>query len=100
MTKADVIEIVYNKIGGISKKESSELVEKLLQLIKATLTRGRNLKITSFGNFIVKDKKLRKGINPKTKTEIVLPEHRVLKFKVSHVLRGAINSADREDRES
>ena len=91
MTKADIIEIIYNRIGGISKKESADLVEKLLVLVKSTISIGENLKITGFGHFIVKDKKARRGINPQTKDKIILPRHKVLKFKVSQVLRNSIN---------
>lgn len=91
MTKADIVEFVYNRIGGISKKESADLVEKLIALIKSTISDGENLKVTGFGHFIVKDKKARKGINPQTKKQIVLPGHKVLKFRVSQVLRNGIN---------
>jgi integration host factor subunit alpha len=92
MTKADIVEFIYNRIGGISKKESSDLVEMLLTFIKASLAKGENLKITGFGHFIVRNKKARKGINPQTKSQIILPKHRVLKFRVSQVLRNRINN--------
>ncbi len=96
MTKADIVESIYQRIGGISKKESADLLEKLLVLIKRTIMHGENLKITGFGHFIVKDKKARKGINPQTKNHIILPRHRVLKFRVSQVLRGGINDRSTE----
>lgn len=99
MTKADIVEFIYNRIGGISKKESADLVEKLLALIKDTIADGQSMKITGFGHFIVKNKKERKGINPQTKDQIILPRHRVLKFRVSQVLRTGINKnpAGQED---
>jgi integration host factor subunit alpha len=96
MTKADIVESIYQRIGGISKKESADLLEKLLILIKATIKKGENLKVTGFGHFIVKDKKARKGINPQTKKHIILPRHRVLKLRVSQVLRGGINNNSTE----
>ena len=75
MTKADIVESIYNRIGGISKKESADLVERLIAYMKDTFSSGENLKITGFGHFIVKDKKARKGINPQTKDQIILPKH-------------------------
>jgi integration host factor subunit alpha len=91
MTKADIVEFVYNRIGGISKKESAELVDKLIDLIKDTLAGSENIKITGFGNFVVKHKNQRKGINPRTKDPIILPERKVLKFKSSQILRDELN---------
>ena len=97
MTKADIVESIYNRIGGISKKESADLVERLIAYMKDTFSSGENLKITGFGHFIVKDKKARKGINPQTKDQIILPKHRVLKFRVSQVLRNGINGTHSEE---
>jgi len=91
MTKADIVEYVYGQIGGISKKESAELIDKLIDLVKTTLARGENIKITGFGNFVVKHKNQRKGINPRTKDPILLPERKVLKFKSSQILRDELN---------
>ncbi len=91
MTKADIVEYVYAKVGGISKKESAELVDSLIELMKSTLSAGENIKITGFGNFVVKHKNQRKGINPRTKDPIILPQRRVLKFKSSQILRDELN---------
>jgi integration host factor subunit alpha len=91
MTKADIVEYVYTKVGGISKKESAELVDSLIELMKNTLSSGENIKITGFGNFVVKHKNQRKGINPRTKDPIILPQRKVLKFKSSQILRDELN---------
>ncbi len=91
MTKADIVEYVYEKVGGISKKESAELVDQLIEIVKTTLSNAENIKITGFGNFVVKYKNQRKGINPRTKDPIVLPERKVLKFKSSQILRDELN---------
>ena len=91
MTKADIVEYVYSKVGGISKKESAELVDSLIELMKSTLAAGENIKITGFGNFVVKHKNQQKGINPRTKDPIILPERKVLKFKSSQILRDELN---------
>ena len=57
MTKADIIEAVYEKVGGFSKKEAAEIVETVFNVVKETLERGEKIKISGFGNFVVRDKK-------------------------------------------
>ena len=69
MTKADIIESVYEKVG-FSKKEAAEVVEMVFDTIKETLERGEKIKISGFGNFLVRDKKSRVGRNPQTGEEI------------------------------
>ena len=56
MTKADIIEAVYEKVGGFSKKEAAEIVETVFNVVKETLERGEKIKISGFGNFVVRDK--------------------------------------------
>jgi len=90
MTKADIVEKVYEKVG-LSKKESYELVEQVFEVLKATLELGENLKITGFGNFVVKEKADRRGRNPQTGEEITITARRILTFKPSMVLKSAIN---------
>jgi len=60
MTKADLVEIVYEKIGGLSKKESQDIVEKIFETMKASLKQGDKIKISGFGNFTLRDKRPRK----------------------------------------
>src|SRR5215475_1650118 len=64
MTKADIIEAVYEKVGGFSKKEAAEIVETVFNVVKETLERGEKIKISGFGNFVVRDKKDRMGRDP------------------------------------
>jgi integration host factor subunit alpha len=90
MTKADIIESVYEKVG-FSKKESAEIVEMVFDTIKETLERGEKIKISGFGNFIVRDKKSRVGRNPQTGREIEISARRVLTFRPSQVLKNALN---------
>ncbi len=66
MTKADIIEAVYEKVGGFSKKEAAEIVETVFNVVKETLERGEKIKISGFGNFVVRDKKDRMGRDPGT----------------------------------
>ena len=90
MTKADIIESVYNKVG-FSKKESAEIVELVFDTMKETLEKGEKIKISGFGNFIVREKKARIGRNPQTGEEIEISARRVLTFRPSQVLKNALN---------
>ncbi|MBU0551337.1 integration host factor subunit alpha [Myxococcota bacterium] len=91
MTKADIVEAVYESLGGFSKKESAEIVEMVFETIKETLEQGEKIKISGFGNFVVRQKKERTGRNPQTGEEITIAPRRVLTFKPSQVLKNAIN---------
>ena len=91
MTKADIIEAVYEKVGGFSKKEAAEIVETVFNTIKETLERGEKIKISGFGNFVVREKKARIGRNPQTGEEITISARRVLTFKPSAVLKAVLN---------
>ncbi|MBW2393490.1 MAG: integration host factor subunit alpha [Deltaproteobacteria bacterium] len=90
MTKADIVEHIYERVG-FSKKESAELVEKVFDIIKETLSEGEKVKISGFGNFVVRQKNARKGRNPQTGEEIRLAARRVLTFKPSLVLKTILN---------
>jgi integration host factor subunit alpha len=90
MTKADIVETIYEKIG-FSRKESAEIVDLVFDLLKETLESGDKVKISGFGNFIVREKRSRKGRNPQTGEEIQISARRVLTFKPSQVLRKALN---------
>jgi integration host factor subunit alpha len=92
VTKADIIESVYERVG-FSKKEAAEIVEMVFDTIKETLERGEKIKISGFGNFIVRDKKSRVGRNPQTGEEIEISARRVLTFRPSQVLKNALNAA-------
>ncbi|MBW2269024.1 MAG: integration host factor subunit alpha [Deltaproteobacteria bacterium] len=90
MTKAEIVEQIYEQVG-FSKKESAELVEKVFQTIKETLAQGEKVKVSGFGNFVVRPKNARKGRNPQTGQEILLDARRVLTFKPSLVLKNVLN---------
>lgn len=91
MTKSDMVEKIYEKIG-FSKKESAELVEMVFDIIKTTLETGEKIKIAGFGNFVVKEKADRRGRNPQTGEEIVISARKILTFKPSQVLKASINA--------
>ena len=92
MTKADVIESVC-KVVGFSKKESAEIVEMCFDTIKDTLEKGEKIKLSGFGNFVVREKKARVGRNPQTGQEIEISARRVLTFRPSQVLKNALNAS-------
>lgn len=93
MTKTDIAEKVYEKIG-FSKKEASDLVEMVFSELKKTLRKGDKVKISGFGNFIVREKKSRIGRNPQTGEQITISARKVLTFKPSQVLKGMLNGED------
>lgn len=93
VTKADIVEKVYDKIG-FSKKEASELVEMVFNSLKETLQRGEKVKISGFGNFLVRSKKERVGRNPQTGAQIKITARRVLNFRPSQVLKAMLNGED------
>lgn len=90
MTKAEIIEQIYEKVG-FSKKESAEIVEMVFDTMKETLERGEKIKISGFGNFVVRQKRPRIGRNPQTGEEIEICARRVLTFRPSQVLKAALN---------
>ena len=90
MTKAEIVERIYEKVG-FSKKEATEVVEAIFEIIKGRLEKGEKVKISGFGNFVVHDKRPRKGRNPQTGDEIIISGRRVLSFKPSQVLKKTIN---------
>lgn len=92
MTKADIIEAVYDQIG-FSKKETAEVVELVFETMKDTLADGDKIKISGFGNFVVRDKRARPGRNPQTGEAITISQRKVLTFKPSQVLKSALNES-------
>ncbi len=90
VTRADLSEAVYQEVG-LSRNESSELVEDVLDEISVALVAGETVKISSFGSFAVRQKGERVGRNPKTGEEVPILPRRVLVFRASHVLKNRIN---------
>lgn len=92
MTKADIVEALYEKVG-FSKKEAADLVEMVFDTIKGTLAQGQKIKISGFGNFVVREKRPRVGRNPQTGESIEISARRVLTFRPSQVLRAEVNAS-------
>ena len=93
MTKADIVELVYDKIG-FSKKEASELVEMVFGSLKDVLCKGERVKISGFGNFVLREKNSRVGRNPQTGEQITISARRVLTFRPSQVFKAMLNGED------
>jgi integration host factor subunit alpha len=91
MTKAEIVQALYTKVGGFSRKESAELVDLVFEMMKDTLGRGEKIKVSGFGNFVLRDKRQRPGRNPQTGQPIRISERRVLTFKASQILKQILN---------
>jgi integration host factor subunit alpha len=96
MTKADIVQRIHDRVEGFSKKEAAELVDLLFETMKETLGRGEKIKISGFGNFVLRDKHSRQGRNPQTGEPIVICERRVLAFRPSQLLKQGLNPREEE----
>lgn len=90
MTKAGIVNDVYERVG-VTKKEAAEYVDAVFDAMKETLQDGEDVKISGFGKFEVRQKGERVGRNPRTGEEIMIPERKVPRFKVSQVLKDELN---------
>jgi integration host factor subunit alpha len=96
VTRATLSETVYHQVG-LSRNESAQLVEGVLDEICDALVRGETVKVSSFGTFSVREKGERIGRNPKTGEEVPISPRKVLVFRASHVLKDRINGIAAED---
>jgi integration host factor subunit alpha len=90
LTRADLSEAVFRAVG-LSRNESAQMVEDILEEVCAALSRGETVKLSSFGTFSVRQKAQRVGRNPKTGHQVPIAPRRVLVFRPSHVLKSRIN---------
>jgi integration host factor subunit alpha len=90
LTKEKIINSIYHQVG-LSKSQSRNVVERLLEIIKQSLENNEDLLISGFGKFVVKQKAARRGRNPQTTEDLQLRARRVVVFKTSGVLRDKIN---------
>ncbi len=91
ITRADVAETIYEEIG-LSRKDSTDVLDMILDEIVNELSNGNDVKLSSFGTFSLRDKKARAGRNPKTGVEAVISSRRVISFKPSQTMRKIINA--------
>ena len=90
LTRMDLAEGVYHAVG-LSRKLSADLVDAVFDEVIAVLERGETVKLSTFGNFSVRSKRARMGRNPKTGVAVPITPRRVLVFRASHILKGAMN---------
>ena len=90
ITRAQLSEAVYEEVG-LSRNESADLVEAVLEEMVSALSDGETVKISSFGSFSIRQKSQRMGRNPKTGEEVPILPRKVIIFKPSHVLKNRIN---------
>ena len=89
LTKA-FADLLHERVG-VTKKEAGDLVDEVFGLMRDRLTDGEKVKISGFGNFVVRDKAARRGRNPQTNEEIIIARRRVMTFRPSAVLRATLN---------
>ena len=90
LTRADLTEAVFQAVG-LSRTDSAQMVEDMLEEVCGALAKGETVKLSSFGTFAVRQKSQRMGRNPKTGDEVPIAPRRVLVFRPSHVLKASIN---------
>ena len=90
ITRAQLSEAVYEEVG-LSRNESADLVEAVLEEMVNALSDGETVKISSFGSFSIRQKSQRMGRNPKTGEEVPILPKKVIIFKPSHVVKNRIN---------
>ncbi|MBO4520295.1 MAG: integration host factor subunit alpha [Alphaproteobacteria bacterium] len=90
ITRAELAEAIYHEVG-LSLNESSKLLDMILEEISKALEKGDTVKLSSFGSFAVRNKKMRMGRNPKTGVEVPITPRRILSFHPSHILKNQVN---------
>ena len=93
VTKNSLVEIIHNEVG-LNKREAKEFIEEFFESIKLGLESGYDIKISGFGNFVLRDKKPRPGRNPKTGEDVTISERRVVTFKSGLKLKHKLEAYD------
>ncbi|MGZ3615349.1 MAG: integration host factor subunit alpha [Thermodesulfobacteriota bacterium] len=90
MTKIDIVDKIYENVG-FPKSEVAKIAETVFDIIKETLQREDKIVVSGFGNFVIRNKKARRGRNPQTGDNLEITPRRVLTFKPSSVLKAGLN---------
>ena len=90
MTKAEIAKVIHERLG-LSGKEAKQMVDAVLDVLRSTLERGEDVKISGFGHFMVRDKRPRRGRNPKTGEDMLIESRRVVTFRASQLLKKRVN---------
>jgi len=93
VTKAEIAKIVHERVG-LTKKESAQIVESVLGVVRQSLEKGENVKLSGFGHFIVRRKHARRGRNPKTGMDITIAPRSVVTFRASPLLKQKLIGAN------
>lgn len=91
LTKADMVEHLYEQLG-LNKREAKDLVEMFFEEIRLALGQGQNVKLSGFGNFMLRDKTQRPGRNPKTGEDIPVDARRVVTFRPGQKLKQRVEA--------
>jgi integration host factor subunit alpha len=94
LTRMDLSEAVFREVG-LSRNESAQLVETVLNEMSDALVRGETVKISSFGTFSIRSKAARVGRNPKTGQEVPISPRRVLTFRPSHLMKDRVAAGNK-----
>ena len=97
LTRMDLSEAVFREVG-LSRNESAQLVEAVIQYMSDALVEGEQVKISSFGTFSVRSKAERLGRNPKTGEEVPIEPRRVLTFRPSHIMKERVDAGNKNQR--
>jgi integration host factor subunit alpha len=98
LTRADLSESLHRNIG-LSRAESADMVNAVLDLVSDALVDGQSVKLSSFGTFMVRSKRERIGRNPKTGEEVPITPRRVLVFRPSQVMKNVVNGLEGGDED-
>jgi integration host factor subunit alpha len=93
LTRADLTEVLHREVG-LSRTESADMVNSVLDLISEALVAGHSVKLSSFGTFMVRAKRERVGRNPKTGVEVPITPRRVLVFRPSQIMKNVVNGLE------
>ena len=96
MTKADLVEAVYERHGGLTKDEAAEIVDTILKTVKTSLRRGRTVRIKNFGTFEVTARPGRVGVNPVSGEKIFIRPHKGLSFRPARRLMDVMGPRKRD----
>ena len=94
LTRMDLNEALFREVG-LSRNESADLVESVLNHLSDALVAGNTVKISSFGTFNIRDKNARVGRNPKTGEEVPINPRRVLSFRPSHTMKDRVSAGNK-----
>ena len=92
LTKAELVDLLFEKVG-LNKREAKNMVEEFFEEISCQLELNESVKLSSFGNFELRDKALRPGRNPKTGEDVPISARRIVTFHPSHKLKDAVENS-------